>query len=146
MWQNNTCHKIWKNCIYTSKLRLWVEFLGEIFFMVYDIVIHELNLGPFKYLKFLDEISFKKCVFFSFLRNKCIIIIIFMEKTITILKRRRFDRRALHYFQFSFVWWCFMNHKHEALWSLKNYKYVYYMYINFIQFSSFNCCDALSSS
>ncbi len=36
------------------------------FFMVYDIDIHELNLGPFKYLKFLDEISFKKCVFFSF--------------------------------------------------------------------------------
>jgi hypothetical protein len=25
-------------------------------------------------------------------------------------------------FQFSFVWYCFMNHKHEALWPLKNYK------------------------
>jgi len=32
--------------------------LGWIFFMVYDIDIHELNLGPFKDLKFLDEISF----------------------------------------------------------------------------------------
>jgi hypothetical protein len=26
------------------------------------------------------------------------------------------------FFQFSFVWQCFMNHKHEALWLLKNYK------------------------
>ncbi len=72
LWQNNTCHKVWKNCIYTSKLKLWVELLGE-FSMVYDIDIHELNLGPCRDLKFLDEISFKKCVFFSFLNNKCII-------------------------------------------------------------------------
>jgi hypothetical protein len=42
--------------------------------MVYDIDIHELNLGPFKDLKFLDEISFKECVFSAFLDNKCIII------------------------------------------------------------------------
>ncbi len=40
------------------------------FFMLYDIDIHELNLGPFRDLKFLDEISFKKCVFFAFLHNK----------------------------------------------------------------------------
>jgi hypothetical protein len=26
------------------------------------------------------------------------------------------------FFQFSFVWYCFINHKHEALWSLKIYK------------------------
>jgi hypothetical protein len=26
------------------------------------------------------------------------------------------------FFQFSFVWYCFMNHKHEALWPLKNCK------------------------
>jgi hypothetical protein len=32
--------------------------------MVYDIDIHELNKKPFKDLKFLDEISFKKCVCF----------------------------------------------------------------------------------
>jgi hypothetical protein len=31
-----------KNCIYISKLGLWVEFKGE-FFMVYEIDIHELN-------------------------------------------------------------------------------------------------------
>jgi len=42
--------------------------------IIYDIDIHELNLRPFRYLKFLDEISFKKCVFFAFLNNKYIII------------------------------------------------------------------------
>jgi hypothetical protein len=26
------------------------------------------------------------------------------------------------YFQFPYVWYCFMNHKHEALWLLKNGK------------------------
>ncbi len=30
-------------------------------FMVYDIDIHELNLKPFRDLKFVDEISFKYC-------------------------------------------------------------------------------------
>jgi len=66
--------------------------------MVYDVDIHELNLGPFKNLKFLDEISIKKCVFFSFLNNKCIIIYILEKKTTTISKRRRFNRWTLHYF------------------------------------------------
>jgi hypothetical protein len=42
--------------------------------MVEDIDIHELNLGPFRNLKVLDEISLKNCVVFSFLNNKCIII------------------------------------------------------------------------
>jgi hypothetical protein len=65
LWQNITCHRVWKNCTYTSKLRLWVEFLGE-FFILYDIDIHELNLRPFRDLKFLDEISLKKCGFCSF--------------------------------------------------------------------------------
>jgi hypothetical protein len=37
------------------------------FFIVYDIDIHELNLGPFRDLKFLDEISFKKVCFVHFL-------------------------------------------------------------------------------
>jgi phage-related protein len=58
--------------------------------MVYDIDIHELNLGPFRNLKFFDEISLKKCVFFAFLNNKCIIIYFFRKKTTTISKRRRF--------------------------------------------------------
>jgi len=47
---------------------------------MYDIDIHELNLGPFKDLKLLNEISFKKCVFFAFLNNKCITIFFLKEK------------------------------------------------------------------
>jgi hypothetical protein len=50
--------------------------------MVYDIDIHELNLGPYKNLKFWDEISFKKCVFFAFLSNKFIIIYILGNKSL----------------------------------------------------------------
>jgi hypothetical protein len=48
---------------------------------MYDIDIHELNLRPLRDLKFLDEISLKKCVFFAFLNNKCITIIFFRKKT-----------------------------------------------------------------
>jgi hypothetical protein len=58
--------------------------------MVFDIDIHELNLGPFRDLKMLDEISFKKCVFSAFLNNKCIIICFLKKKITTISKRRRF--------------------------------------------------------
>ncbi len=68
------------------------------YFMVYDIDIHESNLGPFKDLKFLDEISFKKCVLFAFLNNECNIYIYIKKKTTTISKRRRFYKWALHYF------------------------------------------------
>jgi hypothetical protein len=77
LWQNNACHKIWKNCIYISKLRLWVKFFGEFFYGVWYWYTW-INLRPFKDLKFLDEISFKKCVFFSFLNNKCICIYIYI--------------------------------------------------------------------
>ncbi len=38
-----------------------------IFFVLKDIDIHQSNLGPFRYLKKLDEIPFNKCVFFHFL-------------------------------------------------------------------------------
>jgi hypothetical protein len=76
LWQNNTYHRVWKNCMYNSKVKLWMELLGE-FLMMYDIDIHELNLGPFKDLKFLNQNSLKKCVCFAFLNNKCIIIYIF---------------------------------------------------------------------
>jgi hypothetical protein len=48
--------------------------------MVYDIDIHKLNLGQFKNLKFLDEISFKKCVFLHLFSNECIIISFFKKK------------------------------------------------------------------
>jgi len=36
------------------------------FCIMYDIDIHQLNVGSFKNLKSLDEITFKKCVFFHF--------------------------------------------------------------------------------
>ncbi len=42
-----------------------MEFLGEFlkYFMIYIyIYIYELYLRPFRDFKFLDEISFKKCV------------------------------------------------------------------------------------
>jgi hypothetical protein len=42
--------------------------------MVYDIDIHELNLGPFRDLNFLNENFIQKMVFFAFLNNKCLII------------------------------------------------------------------------
>jgi hypothetical protein len=48
--------------------------------MVYDIDIHQLNLGQFRNLKFLDEIPFKKCVFLHFFNNECIIISFFKER------------------------------------------------------------------
>jgi hypothetical protein len=67
--------------------------------MVYDFNIHELNLRPFTDLKILDEISFLKCVFFAFLNNKYIYI---RGKIITISKKGRFYRWALHYF-FNFI-------------------------------------------
>ncbi len=50
--------------------------------MVYDIDIHELNLGPFRDLKFLDQITLKKCVFFTFLNNTCIIISFLRKKSL----------------------------------------------------------------
>jgi hypothetical protein len=53
-----------------------MEFLGE-FFLVYDIDIHQLNLGKSINLKFLDEIPFKKYVFLDFYSNECIIIFSF---------------------------------------------------------------------
>ncbi len=52
------------------------------FFMVYDIDIHQSNRKQFKNLKFLGEISFKKCVFLHLFNNihECIIIYIYFRK------------------------------------------------------------------
>ncbi len=47
------------------------------FLIVYDIDIHQLNLRQVRNLKFLDEISFKNCVFFHLFSNECIIIFYF---------------------------------------------------------------------
>jgi hypothetical protein len=44
------------------------------FFMVYDIDINQLNLGQFRNLKFLNEISFKNCVFLLLFNNEFITI------------------------------------------------------------------------
>ncbi len=60
-----------KNCKYILKLRLWVEFCSD-FFVVNDIYIHQLNLGPYRISKILVEIH-SKMGFFHFLYNKCII-------------------------------------------------------------------------
>ncbi len=68
--------------------------------MMYDIDIHELNLGPFKDLKLLNEISFKKCVFFAFLNNKCIMIFFFKGK-ISLPYQRGEDFINLHCIIFS---------------------------------------------
>jgi hypothetical protein len=64
--------------------------------MVYDINIHELNLEPFRDLKFLDEILLKT-YFLSFLNNRCIIIFL-KKKPTTISKMRRFYEWELHHF------------------------------------------------
>jgi hypothetical protein len=131
LWQNNTCYKIWKNCIYISKQVLRVEFLGEFFYGIWYWY------AWIKSRTILDEIPFKKCVFFAFLNNKCIIKKI-RKKTITISKRKRFYRWALHYF-FSFflfgnVLWT-INMRPYGCW--KTISYIF-MYINFIQSSSSN--------
>jgi hypothetical protein len=51
-----------------------MEFFGDFFFVVYNIDIHQSNLGQFINLKFLDEIPLKKCVFLHFFGNGCILI------------------------------------------------------------------------
>ncbi len=79
--------------------------------MVYDIDIHQLNLGPFTNLKFLDEISFKKCVFFSFFTNKCIIIFYFKK---SLPYQRGKDFIDGHYIFFSFFFCLVMLHESQT--------------------------------
>jgi len=69
--------KKFENCMYISKLELWVECLSEL----YDIDLHQSNFKPFKILKFLDEILFEKCVLLHLFANTCIIISSFLKKT-----------------------------------------------------------------
>jgi len=70
--------------------------------MVYDIEVHESNPKLYRDLKFLDEISYFKSVFFAFLNNKCTIISSLKKKTTTITRRTKFYKWALHYF-FNFI-------------------------------------------
>jgi phage-related protein len=54
---------------------------------MYDIDIHQLNLGPFINLFILDEIPFKILFYLHLFNNKCILISFFKKKTTTISKR-----------------------------------------------------------
>jgi hypothetical protein len=65
---------VWKKLSIYFKTKVVDGILGWIFFMVYDIDIHQLNIGNFRNLKFLDEISLKKCVFLHLFSSECIII------------------------------------------------------------------------
>ncbi len=53
-----------------------MEFLGD-FFLMYDIDIHQLNLGKLKIKIYLDEISPKKCEFLYLFNIECLIIFYF---------------------------------------------------------------------
>jgi hypothetical protein len=66
-----------------------MEFLGE-FFVVYDIDIHQLNLGKFRNIRFSDEIPFKKSDFWHLFSNGCIIIFSFRKRPLPYQIRRDF--------------------------------------------------------
>jgi hypothetical protein len=86
------------------KTRVVVEFLGDLFFMVYDIDIYQLNLRTFRNWIFFDEIPFKICVFCICLAINALIYIYF-KNTITICikeKETLIYRWALHQF-FKFI-------------------------------------------
>jgi len=93
--------KFWKNCIYTSKLRLWVEFLSEFFYGVWYWYTWIKSKTIWRFKVFGWNFIQKMC-FFTFLSNKCITITFFKEKTTTISKKKRFHKWALDYF-FNFL-------------------------------------------
>ncbi len=74
------------------------------FLVVSDIDVHQLNLRPFRNLKFLVENPFKKCVCLHFLSNKCIINFYFWEKTITLKKGEDFIAGHRIIFSLFLVW------------------------------------------
>jgi hypothetical protein len=90
-----------------------MEFLGE-FFMLYDIDKHQLNLGKFRNLKFLNEIPFKKCVFLHLFNNECIIIS-YLKKKKPLPYQRGGDVIDGHCINFIILFCLVMFHKHEAL-------------------------------
>jgi hypothetical protein len=89
----------------------------------------------------LDEFSFKECVFFSFLNNKCIKIKnLRKKKTTTISKRRRFCRLG-HCIIFFILFYLVMFHEPQT-WGhmvVEKLYVIYCMYIDFFQSSSSNC-------
>ncbi len=108
------------------------------FLMVSDIDVHQLNLRPFRNLEILVENSLKKCVFWHFLSNRCIINSYFWEETITLKKRKDFI--GGHYIVFSFFFGLVMCHEPQTwgLMAIKKMYVIYFMHIDFIQFSSSN--------
>jgi hypothetical protein len=109
-----------------------------IFLVVNDIDVHQLNLKLFRSLQILVENSFKKCVFLHFLNNKCIINSLFLEKTITLRKRKNNYRWASFYFSFFFG--LVMCHKPQT-WgpmAIEKMYIIYFMHNDFIQLFSSN--------
>jgi hypothetical protein len=78
-------------------------------------MVHELYLRPFRCFKKFVQNPFKKCVFGHFLSNKGMIDFLFLGKTIIIWRKKKLYSWALHYYYCC----CFINHKHETMWSLK---------------------------
>jgi hypothetical protein len=78
---------------------------------VYDIDTHELNLRPFRDLKFLNEISLKECVFLPFLSNKCIIH--FLKGKQTLPYQRGGDFIDGHCISFSILFCLIMFHEQQ---------------------------------
>ncbi len=89
------------NGIYISKLRLWMEFLGNFFYGVWYWYTW-IKSRTIKIFKVFGWNFIQKNVFFAFLNNKCITIYIFRKKITAISKRTRFYKWALHYF-FNFL-------------------------------------------
>jgi hypothetical protein len=78
------------------------------------------------------------CIFFHFLRNKCIINYNFWEKTIALRKMRRLYRWTLYFFSFFFG--LVMCHESQTwgLMAIEKMYVIYFMHIDFIQFFSSN--------
>jgi hypothetical protein len=151
LWLNNTCHKIWKYVciyIYTWKLGLWVEFVGECFCGEWYWYTSIEYMAIWKFKTFGWK-SLQWCGFFHFLNNKCTIIIKnWGKKTLPLRKWKRFYKWTLCYF-FNFV--CFVMCHEPQTWGMmviEKIYVIYFMDIDFIlSFSSNNwielkCCHS----
>jgi hypothetical protein len=71
--------KFGKSFIYTSKLRLWMEFLGDFFYGVWYWYTWIKSRTNYRFKVFGWNFIQKMCVFFI-LNNQCVIISVFYEK------------------------------------------------------------------
>jgi hypothetical protein len=72
LWQNNTYHRVWNSeYILSFQTNIVHDIFWVKFFMMYDIDIHQLNLGN---LIFLMKFHSENVFFFICLINECIII------------------------------------------------------------------------